>query len=37
VIAPGSRQQFGFLGKQKSMGYKPLLLFLNNGAACSVK
>jgi hypothetical protein len=37
VILPGGRQSFGFLGKQRGESYKPLLLFLSDGAACSVR
>jgi endoglucanase len=37
AIWPGRRQHFGFLGKQRGDSFKPLLLFLSDGAACSVK
>lgn len=37
VILPGGRQSFGFLGKQRGESFKPLLLFLFDGAACSVR
>jgi endoglucanase len=37
VILPGSRHHLAFLGKQQNESYRPLLLFLSNGAACSVR
>jgi endoglucanase len=37
IILPGGRQHFGFLGQQRGASYQPLLLFLADDAACSVK
>ena len=37
VILPGGRQSFGFLGRQQGESFKPLLLFLSDGAGCKVK
>jgi endoglucanase len=37
LILPGWRQSFGFLGKQRGESYQPLLLFLADGVACSVR
>jgi endoglucanase len=37
AILPGARQNFGFLGKQRGESFKPLLLFLSDGAACRVR
>jgi endoglucanase len=37
TLLPGQRQSFGFIGKQKGDAFKPLLLFLANDAACSVR
>jgi endoglucanase len=37
VILPGGQQSFSFLGKQRGESYKPLLLFLSDGAACRVE
>jgi endoglucanase len=37
TLLPGRRQSFGFIGKQKGESYQPLLLFLSNETACSVR
>ena len=36
-ILPGWYRSFTFLGKQRGETFKPLLLFLSDGAACSVR
>lgn len=37
VIPPGWHEHFGFVGKQQGADFKPLLLFLSDDAACSVR